>query len=559
MRIAFLSIVVSFLAMMPSPAQEPPAPLPVLPTKTDTTALRAALRFPLDPPEYRFHFDDTGRFDVFDRSDEAKKRIAAISATLKKNATDAERFDELRLWHHRHNDPAAAKDCAARAARCYGERLRTDPYSADLLTRCGDALIEAEQFADAERRLQRAVAVDPDSWRAWYLLARVQIDSAYAMQAVPAPWMAEDSKQFRRTVNPFPRQLPAEMRVDLPPVDEVAPPPQPIKPAGFPMPSRVVDWNEIERMSGEAGHCLDEALAAGPNEPALRFARCCQRKLAAQALAANEGARTDFDPISLPENTADIHAAISADTTDPELIGVATWFEIMAAQRRLEETDDPAVRRQAYSLVCERIEQLECIAGKAKGPKAARAALLAAHLCRKVGQPFRAGVQVRFAVTVDPDSRAAWEAYLATLAESGPPAGYVAAARKAVDRFDTPAFRLRLADALTQTGDTTAALKELDRIERKDTVDVGSRLAEAALRLRTEGATALPRVNDLLDGVERTLHAQPMLAGQTDCTLLRACSQLIGGNAALGRMLLEDLAKQEPYHPRVKAALAAVE
>ena len=34
---------------------------------------------------------------------------------------------------------------------------------------------------------------------------------------------------------------------------------------------------------------------------------------------------------------------------------------------------------------------------------------------------------------------------------------------------------------------------------------------------------------------------------------------MIGGNAVLGRTLLDDLAEREPWHPRVKASLAAVE
>jgi hypothetical protein len=347
--------------------------------------------------------------------------------------------------------------------------------------------------------------------------------------------------------------------VDLPPAAEVMPPPQEVRPTGFQLPARVIDWQEVERLSREARKYLDEALAIAPHEPAVCLARACQRKLAAEALAALEGGHGPFDPFGILENAADVHAAITDETNDPEVISVATWFEITAAQRRLDQADDSAIRRQMYVLVCNRIEQLESIAAKAKGGKAARAALLAAHLCRKIGQPFRAGVQVRFAVSADPDSRAAWEAYLASLAESGPASEYVTIARRAVDRFDTSAFRLRLADALTHADNTPAALRELARIQRRDADDVGSRLAEATLRLQTEGAAALPRVNDLLDGVERTLHAQPMLAGQIDCSLLRACSQLIGGNAILGRMLLEDLAKQEPWHPRVKAALAAVE
>ena len=280
MRIACLAaLLVSLTVAM---AQEPPAPLPVLPAATDTTALRAALQFPLDPPDYRFHFDDTGRFEVLDRSDEAAQQIAEITAKLKKDNTDAERYDELRQWHHRRGDRAAAKDCAPKAARIYRERLRTDPYNANLLTRCGEALIEAEELPEAERRLRRAVAVDPDSWRAWYDLARMQIDSAYALQSAPAPFLEEEPRPTLSPITPHRPTMPAELRVDLPKPPEVAPPQPQVQPAGFHMPTRAVDWSEVGKLSAEAASSLDEALAVAPDEPAVRFARCCQRKLAAE-------------------------------------------------------------------------------------------------------------------------------------------------------------------------------------------------------------------------------------------------------------------------------------
>jgi tetratricopeptide (TPR) repeat protein len=558
MRIVRTSLVTALLFAGPLAAREPPAPLPILPpTPSDTTALRAALQLPLDPPEYRFRFDHTGHYDVIDRSIEAERHITEITAKLKHDATDAERYDELRVWHRRRGDVYGVKDSAARAARWYRDRLRTDPYNAGLLTRCGEDLIEVGELEEAERRLRKAVAVDPNGWRAWLLLARIQIDSAYAHLERPAPFLAEESKPTGPAFGPAPRPLPAALRVDLPAMTEAEPLPQPSRPAGgIALPTRAVDWSEVRRLSAEAANSLGEALAIAPHESAVRFARCCWRKLAADA---SEDAAGPFDPFATADNLADVRAAVTAETTDPDLIAVATWFELVAAQKRLDRDDDPAYRRQAYCLVCERIERLEAIAAKADGPAAARAALLAAHLCRKVGQPFRAGLQIRFAVTADPASRPAWEAYLATLAEGGSRREYVAQARKAAERFDEPAFHLRLADALARSGEPAEALRVIEEVRQRDSENVPARLAEAALRLQTDGAAALPRVNGLLDGVESAFRMQSMLGGQVDCALLRACSQIIGGNATLGRMLLEDLARREPRHPRVKAALAAAE
>jgi tetratricopeptide (TPR) repeat protein len=554
MRVA-LSLFVFFITVVHSPAQDPPPPKPVLPAApADAAALRAAIRIPLDPPEYHFRFDDSGRFEVFDRSIEANERIVEISKTLKQDASDAERLDELRLWHHRRGDLYGVRDCGARAARWYRERLKTDPYNAGLLTGCGEALIEAGEFADGEKRLRKAAAVDPNSWRAWFLLARLQIDSAYAMQSSPAPFLEDDSERPGRPMLPPPRPLPAALHVDLPPDPEVAPMPQPVRPVGLRLPTTIASNAELRQLATEAGHCLDEALALAPHEPTVLFARCCQRKLAAESAEEPAG---PFDPFDVEDNLADIHAAITDETSNPDLIGVATWFEIMAAQKRLDRNDDSKFRRQMYALVCERIERLEAIAAKADGPTAARAALLAAHLCRKIEQQFRAGVQLRFAVKADPESRPACEAYLASLAESGTPAEYLAAARKAADRFDGPLFHLRLADALARSDDTDGALRVIAKIRRRAPDYVPAALAEAALRLHAGGG--LPQVNAALDAVEVALATHPNPAVQADCALLRACGQIIGGNATLGRMLLDDLGRQEPNHPRVKAAREAVE
>src|SRR5947209_3370188 len=249
-----LSIVFFLVAVIPCPAQDPPPPAPVLPAaRADTAALRAAISVPLDPPEYHFRFDATGRCEVIDRTVEANARIAEISKSLKQDPTDAERLDELRLWHHRRGDLHGIRDCAARAARWYRERLRTDPYHAGLLVRCGEALLESGEFEEAERRLRKAVAVDPHNWRGWYLLGRLQIDSAYALLNVPNPFVQDE---IARQTLPMPRPLPAAMQVEMPPAPEVATMLQPVRPVQFSPPVKVASAAEVRQMAVEARGCL---------------------------------------------------------------------------------------------------------------------------------------------------------------------------------------------------------------------------------------------------------------------------------------------------------------
>ena len=456
-----------------------------------------------------------------------------------------------------------SSDCAVRAARCYRERLRTDPYNADLLTRCGEALIEADELPEAERRLRKAVAVDPDSWRAWFLLG------PGCRSTRPTPISNGRPRFWPRNRSRRPPSRPVATAT----AGGVAGGPAANRRGGaaaaagqagrgFQMPTRVVELGGGRQAVGRGGGTsLDEALGNRPARAGRAVRPLLPAEVGGRSRARRTGplvrsTRSPFPKTSLTaggrhrrdrrpgcdrrRHLVRDHGRPASARPDGRLgVPAADFLPGLRANRAAggDRRPEPTGRRPP-------------------GPRC-----VAAHLCRKVGQPFRAGVHVRFAVTADPDSRPAWEAYLAALAESGPAAEYVSACppgRRAIRRRRR--FSLRLADALARSGDTAEALRVIGRCTSREPENVPARLAEAALRVEDRRAAALPRVNELLDGVESDVAAAADRSAAR--SIARCCGRVRRSSAAtrrLGRMLLEDLARREPWHPRVKAALAAVE
>ena len=198
---------------------------------------------------------------------------------------------------------------------------------------------------EAERRLRKAVAADPNCWRAWFLLARIQIDSGLRLAGDYRPryWRRSRSAgpAWAADATAFAGRVAGGLAAGV----GGCRPPQPVEPVGFRVPTRMVNWAEIGKLSTEAATCLDEAVMVAPHEPAVRFARCCQRKLEAEVLI-HDGWSRPAPSIHLPiPTTSPTFAGRRHPETDsPEVISVATWFEITAATRRLEHD-----RRRAIS------------------------------------------------------------------------------------------------------------------------------------------------------------------------------------------------------------------
>jgi tetratricopeptide (TPR) repeat protein len=551
------------------PSSQPHSALPI--PVVDTVALRDALRIPLNYPQYRLRFDWAGRYSFLDRSTEAGARITNLISQLRNDPSDAERCDELCVWHQFHDEPETAKVWAARAARFYCDRLEIEPQNSLLLVHYSEATLESGNRASAELQARKAIAVDPDRWQAWFLLARVLLERAVFEPVTESD--QSETKSVQASSIAASRIATAFLPGDLQLAKMEPPIRSPIEQASFEAPN-LDGLKRTRRYTDEAGYCLSRALEADPKEPAVWLARCIQRQLAEDVRLRIDGkvAKT-CDVFSIPGNLADVRAALANRPDDPELIGIATGFEVMAARSQLLEGDDrlgprqtALVRWQLFYSICKNLEQLEAISAKSDRPTAARAGLMAAYICRKIGQPFRAGLHIRCAMSADPDNHAVWEAYVAELAETGAASEYLAAASKAAARFDTLAFHLRVADALARSNEIPQALRKIQQVRQRFPDYVPALLGEAAMRLKIEGAEALPKAGVLLQIAAAAPHSDTSEAAITDITLLAACAYLIGGNAdgtgsraELGLRLLKDLARREPNHPRVKAALAAVE
>jgi tetratricopeptide (TPR) repeat protein len=524
--------------------EDPPVPLPVLPATVENSALLAALQLPLQVEECRVFISYDGRYDEYHFPGELD-RIDQINVTLGQNATDAERYDELWRLQYGRGNAVEARVCAAKAAECYRRRLTSRPDDAAVLTGLGEALINAGEPDEAEPRLRESVAAAPHGWRAWFLLARIRLEKADAI-APPPPVLLAGS-------------LPGISMSAAPSGGGDSPNAGAVVSADVKEPERSIRWHELRKLSLEAECCLARAFEAAPHEPAVLFARTNQRKLAAQLRGGYSGWAELF---SVRENLADIREAVTPDTTDPAVITIVAGIEIAAAKTRPEWTTDAAFRRQTHNILCERIEQLESIAATAKGPDAARTALYAARLSLLAGQPLRSSLHIGFAVIADPDSWRAQEVYLAVLRDSGLFRQYLSQARRVDASFNTYWSHLWLADALSQSGNDAEAMQLVIRARKDYPTAVHARLAELVLKLKIDGPKAVASVNEELDRVEadvRPYASEKLSSIPVECELLRACAQIVGGNAVIGRVTLEDLARRQPDHPRIKAALAAVE
>jgi hypothetical protein len=221
------------------------------------------------------------------------------------------------------------------------------------------------------------------------------------------------------------------------------------------------------------------------------------------------------------------------------------------------ETDGNVARELLY-LVSKRIERLEMIAARAEKPTAARASVVAAWLCNLIGQRFRANLHIQFAIASDPNNPQAWAAFLAALANLGPASEYLSVARRCAARFDAVDFQLRLADALAKSGDDMQALHVIWHLRQREPDHLIARLSEAILLLKIGDRAMIPRVLELLDRSAAAAREDSDAGLQPLCELLQACAQLVGGNAPLGRVLLDDMASRRPDDAVIKAVLAAV-
>jgi tetratricopeptide (TPR) repeat protein len=573
----------------------PPMPLPVLPAaSSDTTELRACLRLPLGAPGCDVLWGYDGWYEIGSRAAEAPARIAEIKSHLRGDASDAERYDELCRWYDLVGNDDESRICLARAISLCRERLKSLTNDAVLLSRLGNLLLSdvdrradrrdyqtcADPMSEAHRTLVQACKADPKCWRPVLTLARLDLTTAKltylayqeaSEQTVNAPTLFPQQQSLSFLHRPFQdiagphsnpmRSLPELLKAEVGLPEK--PMPRPAEAANSPKgPESLREcWNDCWQAYYLANVCMKRAFALAPNEPAILLYRVSERQFLATLQATGDPSkqRAAVDAVLADaDSLADIRASLAARPNDIDLICSATFFEVLAATNRSRPATDRQSIDQAYGLFLEPIQRLESIAARSDGPTAARASLAAAFMCRKIGQRFRANYHIHFALASDPNNPKVWESYLAELAEDGPASKYLAVGRRCAERFDKPEFQLRLADALARSGDTAGALGVVQQLRRREPDHVVARLAEAIYLLKIGEKTETPRAIQLLDETAAAARQESDAQLQHLCEILRACAQVIGGNATLGRVMLDDLARRQPDDAIVKGVLAAL-
>jgi hypothetical protein len=539
--------------------QNPPLPLPVmLSAPVDTTKLRAILQIAFAQPVRHVNIMYDGWHEIGDRPAEASARIAELRRRLRGDPTDAELYDEMRCWYALVDDRRAADDCATKARDFYLRRLQLRPTDPDLLCRLGNLPLDWNELIDAHRRLVEAVRIDSHHWRAW--LAMSQVHLLLAEQHLAAYQENMPSSPVAQPLTD-PRNMPEILRVGFPASRQ---PParqeKAMRPAGDAAP-RTAQWGEIRQDFGKASTALEKAFAIAPSEPAVRLRRVEQRVFWTEAVAA---AGCDKEAIGKAtegfeaENLLDLRAALAARPEDVDIIAIANGFEIEAAKRRVDKANPESANAETNRLLKQAAGRLDRIAAKADARTAARASVAAAWMYVQLGQEDQASVHAHFAIVADPDNPRTWEVYLALLVDDAPTSRYLSVARRCAARFDESEFQIRLADALARSGDVYEGLRVVRQLRLRKPEEFHAKLTEAVLLLKIGDGREMRHVIQLLDETSAEARETSDEGLQTLCELLRACAQIVGGNATLGRVLLDDLAVRYPDDSRITAVSASI-
>ena len=86
-----------------------------------------------------------------------------------------------------------------------------------------------------------------------------------------------------------------------------------------------------------------------------------------------------------------------------------------------------------------------------------------------------------------------------------------------------------------------------------------ARLAEAILLLKMGNRADTPRIMQLLDESAAVAFVKTLTPQCKPYATSCACTQIVGGNAVLGRVMLDDVASRQPDNVAIKAALAAIQ
>jgi tetratricopeptide (TPR) repeat protein len=388
-----------------------------------------------------------------------------------------------------------SQEAFAQSVALYRFRAKSQPRNGRLLAQFGEALSAAKKEMEAERVLRQAVKVAPREWRAWVALGRFLADRSFAalqsgefapMETVSVGSVLDQWERYLRK-KPSPAQI-----------------------------------DRSQRLVKEAGRCFDRAVTVAPREPQPYTERATFRisqaglQVGLRVLhgePADPTAATAAAVLS-PGALADLQAAARWSPNDIRAIGVAIFFELLAAAIQSGQEMAPDIEElwdtlpdKTKASVREAKARLEKLGRNGERRTAVGAATLLGMLQLIMQDSAGAEASLRRAITLDPSRAPAWDllAVLMTRAERREE-DLFAFCTEVLRRRDGVPGRLTLARAYEESDQLREAAEQVQAALRLKPDDFTANVALALLLMkRNEDPAAVAQAGKLLDEAGRAL------------------------------------------------------
>ena len=270
----------------------------------DQSKLRDAIKLPLLPVEFDFHFSSRNA------DDDPKASMAALQKSLRGSASDAPIYMKMGDLYSADpaNDVQQAQAAYRKAIPLFRKQIERQPRDGWAMSQLGTDLWEVGQNTEAEKLLRESVLVAPNDWRVWAELGKFVQKHALAPIGMgkrkPANFSAQDIAVLQR-------QLEAAL-------------------------SKTARPNLIAQMQKdifEAHGYFDRAVSLNPGSPEpyeVRAGFFWPSQMIAQSIIDTEQGKQPDELRLLPiEMLNDMWAAADLVPGDPPRQGVAAYFEIM--------------------------------------------------------------------------------------------------------------------------------------------------------------------------------------------------------------------------------------
>jgi tetratricopeptide (TPR) repeat protein len=473
-----------------------------------------------------------------------KELIAQLRREMEGNAGDAERYYKLGVLYSREGQKNASKECYARAAELFRQRVRDNPQDGYVLSQLALAIVDAIRGKDDPLPMARkAVELSPRNARCWSALGTIlDREISRILHFKGGEW-----------VTGFMERSPKLLRFEKKPSSE-----------------------EVERarkLRAEAMACFDKAVDLAPKEPSGYYVRLAYRLNSAVLLASAAESKEELAAAARysPRDARELQKAAELRPTDHRALFMAsgTIFAAGHAQTQLRPAGGADFMDWAEKTLRENLGKLAAFTTSEDLRVASESAEVLAYTLVSIGKFEPAQAILEKAVQRDPDADRNWEGLAGVLAVQKKFDEGIVISRQWLKHKETAFNHFSMAKSLWAIDQFSEAEKEVRTGLKLEPEHILCHLGLAAVLLRNGGPDRLAEaarhldqadkrlrvaVYDKYDKQETTSHAQMKI----DYHLLRAVQLGLQGDAAGARRLCREVLAENPGHEQARKVLEAV-